>query len=89
MSGSRAVPLSFKLAVLADPLRVEYPVDGATLTALQLIKGEPIPVGRARVEQGVGELPFFVEPDLQAPILLSASLENAVSVPLSQAPPIP
>lgn len=82
------LPLDFKLEPMSDRLRVQYPVDGAWLTALQLVEGEPVPVGRARVEKGVGELLFFVQPNPRAPILLSASLENAVSVVL-QPPPIP
>jgi len=81
---------SVVVAVLRDRLRVEYPVEGATLTALQELEG-PVPVGRAIVKNGVAEIPFFVQPDGQALIQLSASLENSVSVALKQGgpPPIP
>ena len=82
------------VAVQQDRLQIQYPVEGATLTALQLVRGEPVPVARGVVKQGAAELLFFVPPDPnpQVPILLSASLENAVSVPLHQSqqpPPIP
>jgi len=78
-------------AVQQDRLHLTYPVDGATLTALQLVNGEPVPVARGVVRQGAAELPFFVPPFPRLPILYSASLENAVSVTLKQAgsPPIP
>jgi hypothetical protein len=77
------------VAVQQDRLQVRYPVEGATLTALQLIRGIPVPVARADVRGGAGDLPFFVPPDPQFPLLLSASLENAVSVPLKQSTPAP
>ncbi len=72
-------------------LRLTYPVDGATLTALQLVNGQPVPVARGVVRQGVAELPFFVPPFPRLPILYSASLDDAVSVALQPAgpPPIP
>ena len=65
------------VAVQQDRLHVQYPVDGAELTALQLIGGEPVPVGRAIVEGGAADIPYFTPPSLRLPILLSASLENA------------
>ncbi len=77
------------VAVQQDRLHVQYPVDGAELTALQLIGGEPVPVGRAIVEGGAADIPYFTPPSLRLPILLSASLENAVSVPLETSTPAP
>jgi hypothetical protein len=71
---------------LPDRLHVDYPVDGATLTALQLVRGEPVPVARATVKGGVADLLYFVPPDPKAPIELSASLDNAVSVALKVTP---
>jgi hypothetical protein len=61
-------------------------VDGATLTALQLVRGEPVPVARATVKGGVADLQYFVPPDPRAPIELSASFNNAVSVALKTNP---
>ena len=79
------------VAVQQDRLQIRYPVEGATLTALQLVRGEPVPVARGVVKQGGAELPFFVPPASGLPIFYSASLENAVSVALKPAgpPPIP
>jgi Peptidase family C25/Propeptide_C25 len=78
-------------AVQQDRIQARYTVEGAELTALQLIGGEPVPVGRAVVKGGAAEILYFTQPSLRLPILLSASLENAVSVPLQQQgpPPIP
>jgi Peptidase family C25/Propeptide_C25 len=71
---------------LPDRLHASYPVDGATLTALQLVRGEPVPVARATVKGGVADLQYFVPPDPRAPIELSASFNNAVSVALKTNP---
>ena len=71
---------------LPDRLHVDYPVDGATLTALQLVRGEPVPVARGIVKGGVADLQYFVTPDPSTPIQLSAGFDNAVSVALKTNP---
>jgi len=76
----------FALVVLAGALRVDYPHEGAEITALVLQdNGSAVPVGRGIVQRGVAMLPF-VSPLLQqvdpAKLILSASRDNAVSVQL-------
>ncbi|MBL8289981.1 MAG: hypothetical protein JNL85_18495 [Rubrivivax sp.] len=76
----------FVLTVLAGALRVDYPHEGAEITALALQDdGSAVPVGRGVVRRGVATL-AFVSPLLQqvdpARLILSASRDNAVSVPL-------
>ena len=78
------LPDVFAVAVLARSLRVTYAAEGAEITALQLAgDGSVRPIGRAKVKRGVARLPFFVAPDPKQPILLSASMDNAVSVLLT------
>lgn len=78
-------------SVLQDRIQARYAVEGAELTALQFLRGEPVPVGRAVVKGGVADIEFFTEPILRFPIFYSASLENAASVALKEVtpPPIP
>ncbi|MGB5047937.1 MAG: C25 family cysteine peptidase, partial [Caldilineaceae bacterium] len=58
--------------------RVRYPVNGATLTALQ--DGKPI--GRAMVQDGKADVHFVNKPEQGKPVQWSASLPGAVSVQL-------
>jgi len=81
----------FVLAQRSDALVVSYAVEGAEITALQLLRdGSTRPVARGTVKGGVAELPFIVasvgsiDPNS---LLLSASLENAVSVLLHAGQP--
>lgn len=73
----------FAAALLQDSLKVEYPIDGAVITAFQNTQEGTVPVGRATVENGVATLPFFQEPVGGVSINLSVSYENAVSVLLT------
>ena len=68
---------------LPDFLRVAYEVEGATLTAYQEVAEGLLPIGRAVVEDGVAVLPYVERPRDGVPILLSASMQNAVSVLLT------
>lgn len=75
----------FELTVLPEQLVVRYTVEGAELTALQLMgDGSVRPLARGVVTGGVAELPYIVPPNPIDPrtIHLSASLPNAVSVQL-------
>ena len=60
--------------------RVRYPVNGATLTALQ----DGLPIGRAVVQDGKADIKFVNQPTADKPIEWSASLPGAVSVKLRQ-----
>jgi hypothetical protein len=60
--------------------RVRYPVNGATLTALQ----DGLPIGRAVVQDGKADVKFVQEPEKGKPVEWSASLPGAVSVKLRQ-----
>jgi hypothetical protein len=60
--------------------RVRYPVNGATLTALQ----DGLPIGRAVVQDGKADVKFVTEPEKGKPVEWSASLPGAVSVKLRQ-----
>lgn len=78
------LPATFALQTERDRLVVDYSVEGATITALQrLANGSVRPVGRAVVRGGKAAIAFFVQPDPQLPVMLSASRENAVSVLLT------
>lgn len=79
------------LNVGEDGLRVTYPHARATITAFQDTAEGTVPVGRAMVQNGVAEIPFFHPPAPGSPIQLSASFENAVSVLLTatQSPQLP
>jgi hypothetical protein len=74
---------NYLLEVLANGLRVQYSIDGAEITALQATEKGLVPVGRAVVQGGVAEIPYFHPPVAGTPIMLSASKENAVSVLLT------
>ncbi len=71
------------LTVFDDGLRVDYDVEGASITAFQIHNSETIPIGRAVVADGGADIPFFQPPIPDLPILLTATLENAVSVLLT------
>jgi hypothetical protein len=77
------------VSVLQDRIEARYTVEGAELTALQLVEGEPVPIGRAVVKGGVADIEFFAKPVEQVPIFYSASLENATSVALKETTPPP
>jgi hypothetical protein len=68
-----------------NPFEVEvnYAVDGATITALQLTRDGVLPIGRAVVHDGVAHVTFFIEPLNDVPIQLSASKPNAVNALLT------
>ncbi len=85
------LPGNFTLEVSADQtqITVQYPVEGATLTAFQPVDGGVIAVARGTVHNGVATIPVFAKPDPQQQIMLSASLPNAVSVLLTQSEVIP
>lgn len=74
------LPFEHRLSWQAHSLRVEYSIEGATLTALQVRSfpdadirtTEMRPIGRAQVKNGVAVLDFVLEPWPDTPILLSA-----------------
>jgi hypothetical protein len=76
------LPRSFFAQLGQEGIHVQYPVNGAVITALQQNRDGLIPVGRGMVEKGVVDIPFVEPPHDQSPILFSASLPDAVSVPL-------
>lgn len=65
-------------SILEKSWLVRYPVNGATLTALQ--DGKPI--GRATVAEGKATVQFINPPEPDKPVQWSASLPGAVSVKL-------
>ncbi len=77
-----------------DVMEVGYGVEGATITALQMLQTAQAPgteqkqqgvvyaVGRARVENGVARISYFRPPLAGVPIMLSAGYENMVSIRL-------
>jgi hypothetical protein len=67
------------LEVLEKMLRVRYPIEGATITALQNTDDGLAPIGRATVKNGEAILNYVVPPQPGSPILLSVSKANAVS----------
>lgn len=77
------LPFDFALLVDDDEVIVNYATDGAVITAFQQGKGGLVPVARGTVEGGVASMPFFVAPEANSPLILSASYENSVSVALT------
>jgi peptidase C25-like protein len=77
------LPLDFQVAVTKDHLHIEYATEGAIITAVQVGKEGFVPIARGPVVGGMASLPFFQEPDPTQPIILSASMQNAVSVLLT------
>ena len=62
-------------------LTIEFPTDGATITAYRKSAAAPLqPIGRGIVVGGVAQLQLAATPG-EGELLLAASLENAVSVP--------
>jgi len=78
------LPLDYSFVLSNTSIDVQYAADGATLTALQMTKDGPAPIGRGQVKGGAASIPFFVKPDPKLPIMLSASLPNSVSVLLTR-----
>lgn len=86
-----------------DAMEVRYGVEGATITALQMLpsaqalpaqqmpQGVVYAIGRARVENGVARISYFRPPLANVPVVLSAAYENRVStrlIPTNQMPEI-
>jgi hypothetical protein len=81
----------FAFALAEGGFLVSYAVEGAEITALQVLRdGSARPIARGTVKNGVAELPLVaaglasIDPNS---LLLSASLENAVSVLLHAGQP--
>lgn len=68
-------------------LTVDYAVEGATITALELSKEGWVPIARSTVVNGRAELPYFIEPSARKQIMLSASKPGSVAVTLGDAQP--
>jgi len=69
-----------------DKFVVFYETNGAILTALQETEDGWLPIGRAVVQNGQANMPFFVEPEEGGRIVFSASYPGAVSVVLGAQP---
>jgi hypothetical protein len=73
---------------LEGALRVRYEVEGAVVTALQVVGGSDttslvtVPLGRAEVRGGEATLPFVVPPMAEGTLLLSACARGHVCRPL-------
>jgi hypothetical protein len=79
----------YQLTILESALLVQYSVEGATVTALQKKSdGMMAPIGRAKVNNGEAHLEYVVPPEPGYPIVLSASMENAVSRLLTPPSPV-
>jgi hypothetical protein len=66
-------------------LRVTYPVEGATVTALQYGRQGYVPIGRGVVANGEAVLPYLVDPDIEQPFLLTATIDDGVAALISEA----
>lgn len=80
------LPVDVIVTLFQGSLRASYPVNGATLTAYQLMEQGAVPIGRSLVRNGVADIQFLVQPDPESPIQLAASFPGAVSVNLTQPP---
>jgi len=88
------LPFEHGLASYDGALHVEYSIEGATITALQ-VRSFPDadmrttqmrPLGRAQVKDGVAVLRFVLEPWDGVPIRLSACAPGGICRPLLQGP---
>lgn len=73
------LPTDIVLVRAFDFIDVEYRVEGAIITALQQGAAGLLPIGRATVVGGGARLNFINPPEPDVPLMLSASLANAVS----------
>jgi hypothetical protein len=77
---------SFEFTQQQDGLVIAYATEGAEITALQVLSGGSTrALARGTVRDGIARLPFIVSvagPIDPGSLMLSASLPNAVSVPL-------
>jgi len=76
------LPTDIVLIPAFDFIDVQYAVEGAVITALQQGRAGLLPIGRATVVGGGARLNFVVPPEPGVPLMLSASLPNAVSTVL-------
>jgi hypothetical protein len=76
------LPTDIVLIPEFDFIDVEYAVEGAVITALQQGRAGLLPIGRAPVVGGVAHLAFVNPPEPETPLMLSASVPNAVSTVL-------
>jgi len=68
-------------------LQVDYPVDGAIVTAWQEVRGgELLPIGRGTVHDGSALLEYVNVPVAGMPILLAASADDAITTALTTSP---
>jgi hypothetical protein len=80
------LPATVDVTAESDGLVAQYPVEGAEITALQVLaNGSTRPLARGTVSGGMARLPFVtgIEKVGLGSVRLSASLPNAVSVRLS------
>lgn len=78
------LPTNITLLTENNRVHVGYPTDGATITVLQSIGTSTLPVGRAKVINGVAEVELFEIPNPQFPLAYSASMDDAVSTRVYQ-----
>jgi len=76
------LPTDIVLIPEFDFIDVGYAVEGAVITALQQGRAGLLPIGRAPVVGGHAHLDFVTAPEPGTPLMLSASLPNAVSAVL-------
>jgi hypothetical protein len=74
----------FEFEVFDKLLKINYAVEGATLTAYQATSNGNVPVGRGQVRNGVAVLPYVNHPVAGVPLQFAASLPNKVSVKLTK-----
>jgi Peptidase family C25/Propeptide_C25 len=65
-----------------DHINVSYPVDGATITAVQRTATGMMPIGRATVKNGIARLNFVSQPVGGLPIQYSAVRRNSIPIRL-------
>jgi hypothetical protein len=81
--------MDYGFSLAEELLVVGYPENNAWITAYQTFGNETVPIGRAVVENGFATIPFFYPPNVEKPIMLSASMKNAVSVLLTPQQTLP
>jgi len=86
---SLTIDHSSRLKEEEEVLEVDYSIDNAVITAYQKVGEETLPIGRATVENQIATISFFKPPVPNVPIMLSASMENAVSVLLTPQASLP
>lgn len=80
------VPSSYDVALGDSSAVVNYEVESATITGLQIQGSQTVPIGRAVVEQGAAEMDYYTSRSVEWPMLFAVELPDGSARLLSDSP---